>query len=440
MQTIYEQPGMSSRIGTGLAEAINQFSQYKMKQLTERSQYKEQQQRGTELWKNLGFPEKQARALGSASQQVQQTAMKEFAPFIGSNIRRDQQGQQQGQQQQRPGIQDLLAPKQGVAQQIPTQTRQPGIQQPPQQQQSQIDQAMEHGTPMDRMARQAIDPEIPKAILAQAYKQEQQKAKPTKANTATPVTPTMEPSMPQYENEPMTRSEAMARKEQIKDMREQQKEAFKAQKEEKKEAKEKQEKIEKENEPFLDEMKKAKNAQKFVKPRILRQEKLIKSGKLPYAATHSLLKFVGDLPAHFGGKSVDISFAEGASATEFEKLSKEYMKFLKDYFGSRILQIDVENFLKTIPALAQTDQGKWRIIQNMKALGDVQEIRSKATDDIIDENDGVQPSRLEKLVDERTKERTDKILDEFINGTYGGNLEYEGGLWGTLKAYGPNEG
>ena len=145
MQTIYEQPGMSSRIGTGLAEAINQFSQYKMKQLTERSQYKEQQQRGTELWKNLGFPEKQARALGSASQQVQQTAMKEFAPFIGSNIRRDQQGQQQGQQQQRPGIQDLLAPKQGVAQQIPTQTRQPGIQQPPQQQQTNPD-----GTPIQK--------------------------------------------------------------------------------------------------------------------------------------------------------------------------------------------------------------------------------------------------------------------------------------------------
>lgn len=419
MQVIEQQPGWGTTIGSALGEGLKNIANYKMQQLMERQAYKQQQERGTEVWRNLGFPEQQAKAFGSMPAQMQQKALVEFAPHIASNMR--------GGQQQAP-IQQTMAQLQ-QPQHVPTQAKQqPMPRQPQQQQPSAIEQALMTPNPIEQRSRQAIGATHP-MMMAPQMGQRQQQEPEQKATTAKPID--LEKTMP------MTRSEAILRKEEIKEEKERRKEEIAAKKEMKKEQRIEQEKIETDNKPFIDEMRKARNAAKYVEPRVLRQEKIVKSGKLPYASTHNFLKFMGSIPHHLTGSDIDFTFLEGASATEFDKLSKEYMKFLKDYFGSRILQIDVENFLKTIPDLAQTDQGKWRIIQNMKAFGDVGKIKSDAMNEIIRENGGKQPRDLEGLVEKRTQPQVDKILDQFIQGTYGGELEYEGGLWGAMKAYSP---
>lgn len=429
-QIIEQSPGLGTILGSGLEQGLRNLADYKMRQLMERQQYKQQQERGSEIWRNLGIPEQQAKALGSMPQRLQQSALQEFSPMIAANMRKNQQqGQQQPLLQQLQGGQDLGQEEQ-----------QQGVPVKAQRQPSMIERALTTPNEIEQMARNAIGAKQPMVLAPQMGKNGTKKQ-------LQPVQQVLDeqqqikPQQQEQRQQPMTKTEVMAMRSEQKEREKQERERIKAEEKAKKEMTKEQRieqnKIEKDNEPFIEEMRKARNASKYVEPRLLRQEKLIKTGKLPAAATHNFLKFLGSLPHHLTGSDIDFTFAEGASAVEFEKLSKEYMKFLKDYFGSRVLQIDVENFLKTIPDLSQTDKGKWRVIQNMKAFGAVGKIKSKAMDDIIEENGGVQPRNLERLVEKRTQAEVDNIFDQFIQGTYGGDLEYEGGLWGTLKAYAP---
>ncbi len=92
--------------------------------------------------------------------------------------------------------------------------------------------------------------------------------------------------------------------------------------------------------------------------RLNRMKELNDKGTLTGPATAVLMDRLG-LP---------ISVLGNPDSEEFDKLSKDMLKNIRTYFGARINVVEVENFLKTIPSLMNSEEGRDRIINNLKLL------------------------------------------------------------------------
>jgi hypothetical protein len=146
--------------------------------------------------------------------------------------------------------------------------------------------------------------------------------------------------------------------------------------------------------------------------RLNRMEQLIDRADLNSPSTVSFVRTLGKIP-WFG---VDLSSLLTADTQEFEKISKDFLKDAKAIFGSRITDVDLQNFLKTVPDLIQSDEGKLAVIRDLKLMNDGALVRSQAMNQIIRENGGNRPRDLEELVSIRTKPQLDALSEEFIRG------------------------
>lgn len=155
--------------------------------------------------------------------------------------------------------------------------------------------------------------------------------------------------------------------------------------------------------------------------RLNRMETLVKTGKLTNPVFHSALNA---LEKGIFGFGINLHSLENPESQEFSKLSKEFLKDAKEIFGARITNLDVDTFLKMIPDLSQSDDGKLRIINNMRAYNEASRLRKKAMNDIIKENGGKRPLNLETLVEERVSPELDKLSQEFKVG-YGAENKQE---------------
>jgi len=158
--------------------------------------------------------------------------------------------------------------------------------------------------------------------------------------------------------------------------------------------------------------------------RLGRMESLIDSGQLNPAAYVAALDFFG-----LG----NVSALKSPASQEFEKISTDFLKDVKSIFGARITEYEVKSFLKTIPTLLQTDEGKRRVIQNLKLMNDTRILRSQVERRITNENRGVEPLDLQEQVDERMQAPLDKMSEEFKEGltpfSFGNPKEMKRGVY-----------
>lgn len=174
-------------------------------------------------------------------------------------------------------------------------------------------------------------------------------------------------------------------------------------------AKEQQE-VDKETKPVYDEISKAAKGAKESDIRLDRMQELINRGNLTKPGWVSLVDTLGKGIAGFG---IDLSWALHPDTQEFKKLSTDFLKNAKDYFGARLTDTDLKTFLQTIPNAAQTNEAKIRVIDNLKAFNKISLLKKKAADDIIKQNGGKRPRNLDQLVDEATSSQVDKIAQDF---------------------------
>lgn len=146
---------------------------------------------------------------------------------------------------------------------------------------------------------------------------------------------------------------------------------------------------------------------KDVQNRLNRLEELVESGKLTTAPAAAILeKIPGDL-----------TFLLNPDSQEFQKLSLDLTAGLAKDFGNRINMQEFKTFLKRVPSLLQTDDGKRRVIQNMKLLQvEPNILRGKAQSEIIKENNGVPPLDLEEQVEERISPQLDELSVKIREG------------------------
>lgn len=170
----------------------------------------------------------------------------------------------------------------------------------------------------------------------------------------------------------------------------------------------------KETKPYFDEVSKQAKAAKDGNMRLDRMEELVKRGNLTNPTLASFLDFIErGIPLWSSNIGLDLHALESIDSQEFRKLSNDFIKSAKEFFGSRVTDQDLKAFLKTVPTLNQSNEGRVRVIQNLRSFNDIAIIKKKAMNEIIAENGGERPRNLEELVDERTSDQVDAIAKQF---------------------------
>ncbi len=136
------------------------------------------------------------------------------------------------------------------------------------------------------------------------------------------------------------------------------------------------------------------------------QMALARSGKLTNPSFYSFLKKVGlDRFA---------AFLNPASES-YLKITQDFVKNIKEVFGARITDRQIEEFLKALPTLQNTDEGKQLILDFLMLKGDATSARAETMRDIIREHGGTPPYELGGLLSERSGPIYENLGDQFLN-------------------------
>lgn len=140
--------------------------------------------------------------------------------------------------------------------------------------------------------------------------------------------------------------------------------------------------------------------------RLDRMERLLLKGKLGAPAWASLVNGLEKI-------GIDASFILSPDAQEFKKLSNDFIKSAGSVFKGRITDNDIRLWLSTVPNLSQTDEGKWRVLENLRLFNEAAKVKQQAARDLIKENKGRRPRHFGSLVDERADQKLDEIAKRF---------------------------
>lgn len=134
-----------------------------------------------------------------------------------------------------------------------------------------------------------------------------------------------------------------------------------------------------------------------------RMGELEKEGKLDTPGYVEFLKRSG----------LDIPALMNPGSEEFNKTAANFMRNAKTYLGSRISNFELDQFLKTIPSLSQSPEGRKRVISNLKYVARSALSYNDALNEIIKENKGVPPLDLDEQIEDRVGNKLDKLSEKF---------------------------
>jgi hypothetical protein len=167
--------------------------------------------------------------------------------------------------------------------------------------------------------------------------------------------------------------------------------------------------IDKETFPLYDEINKESKAAKDNIKRLSDLEVLVKKGDL----ADPIVAAAFDTLAHgLWGVGINLKSLLSADSQEFEKISTDFVKNAKQYFGARLTDTDLRTFLQTVPTLSMSDEAKRRVIENMRYFANAASLKGKIMNDIIQKNGGERPKNLFELVDTRANRELDKMAQE----------------------------
>lgn len=110
---------------------------------------------------------------------------------------------------------------------------------------------------------------------------------------------------------------------------------------------------------------------------------------------------------------LDIPSLMSDDSQVFQKYAQTFLRGAKEIFGSRITDNEVNQFLKMVPSLVMSPEGRKRLIADWKYIARAKVERYNAMRDVIKEERGIPPLDLLEKVEERTDKRLNKIAEKF---------------------------
>lgn len=139
----------------------------------------------------------------------------------------------------------------------------------------------------------------------------------------------------------------------------------------------------------------------------MRLDQMMSLEDLPTPALATAMEALGIPPSLFS-----------ANAETAEKLSIDLTKNIQQFYGSRILQSEFSAFLKSIPSLRNSPEGRRRIVENMKKFNQLKRLEYIKTREEMtkyeDKNKPL-PRDFRQKVFESMKPEANKLADDFKN-------------------------
>lgn len=133
-----------------------------------------------------------------------------------------------------------------------------------------------------------------------------------------------------------------------------------------------------------------------------RLEELEKEG-LPGAGYVEFLKNAG----------LDVPALVGAPAEEYNKIAAGFLRGAKTMFGNRLTDADLTQFLKLLPSLSNSPEGRARINANLKRFYNLDLAAGQVYDEIIKSNKGIPPLDLDVQIDRKLDKKREAIAKQF---------------------------
>ncbi len=161
-------------------------------------------------------------------------------------------------------------------------------------------------------------------------------------------------------------------------------------------------------EKFIDETtNKYKAFETDTKPKLLQMQKLATDDELIGPTTNAFLEQLG----------IPLGALDNPDSELYNKLSLDLLKGLPETYGNRILKVEVDNFLKTVPGLSNSPEGRRLIASNILKLGEMKEVYYNAMRqkqrEYLDNNKPL-PRDFQQVVFDQVKPQIDKINNEFV--------------------------
>lgn len=119
------------------------------------------------------------------------------------------------------------------------------------------------------------------------------------------------------------------------------------------------------------------------------------------------------LAASLNALHIPLGVLNNPDTEEFDKLSNQLTRGIQKFYGSRILVSEFNNFLRQIPSLMNSEEGKQRIISNLEKALLPAKYEYATYKEILKKNGGKRPENLREQIIERLDPLLDKWAAEF---------------------------
>lgn len=143
------------------------------------------------------------------------------------------------------------------------------------------------------------------------------------------------------------------------------------------------------------------------KPRLMQLQKIASDEELIGPTAAAFLDTLG----------IPLGALEDPSSELYQKVSLDLLKGLPETYGNRIMKVEVDNFLKTIPTLLNSPEGRRMVASNMLKLGEMKEVyynemRRQQRGSL--DNSKPLPRDFQQVVFDQVKPQIDRINNEFV--------------------------
>jgi len=151
-----------------------------------------------------------------------------------------------------------------------------------------------------------------------------------------------------------------------------------------------------------------------------KMKKYNNSGKLSGPFASSIVNL-----AKAGGHGVDLSSLLSRESQGFNKVGVNFLRYAKDYLGTRMTEKEVFKFLEAFPSLTNSKEGRDEIFSIWDEMIASDKAESKALEDIIKANGGRVPPNAEGLVSDAIESHKEQLHQRLIGLGEGGQTQAE---------------
>jgi len=169
--------------------------------------------------------------------------------------------------------------------------------------------------------------------------------------------------------------------------------------------------LRKENLPIFKESKDRFKAAKGEKLLIDKVNSINESHKLPEGVERLLINPATGEPYSLA----QLAGLVNADTQTFLKTINEFTTKAKDTYGSRVTNFDLQQYMKRLPGLLNTYEGRKNIIKMMRITNEITQLREDELKSIYDHYglEGIPPEKAEMLASENIAEKEEKLVEEF---------------------------